>query len=301
MSAPRRSMWSCASRPRPSRPRGAGPRLTEPCAPVRRGPLAARPCSFDHAGRGPSCRRPVRVHPDRSRSTRLGGACMDLDEYCLRQDDLIRISAEQGSRFAKLVAGDFNPIHDADSKRFCVPGDLLFALVLNHYGLSEQMQFRFRGMVAADQPLVFAAVEGPELSIAGPEGRVYLEVERKGATSRHAELIEALTRRYVAFSGHNFPHVLQPLLERHGVMFNPERPLIIYDSMGFSLSRLALTPEQTEGLALTLAHSELAVPDKRGVVNLEFSIDVPESWCWRGSVCHGRKRLDTISCCVTAD
>src|SRR5690625_7513137 len=96
---------------------------------------------------------------------------MDLDEYCLRQDDLIRISAEQGSRFTKLIAGDFNAIHDADSKRFCVPGDLMFALVLNHYGLSEQMQFRFRGMVAANQPLDFAAVESPELRIDGTTGR----------------------------------------------------------------------------------------------------------------------------------
>ena len=67
----------------------------------------------------------------------------------------IIISAEQGSSFAKAVSNDFNPIHDADSKRFCVPGDLLFALVLQRYGLSQEMSFNFSGMVSADTDLCF--------------------------------------------------------------------------------------------------------------------------------------------------
>jgi hypothetical protein len=61
----------------------------------------------------------------------------------------VLISPDQGSRFAKDIAGDFNPIHDADSRRFCVPGDLLFALVLARYGVSACMHCRFVGMVGA--------------------------------------------------------------------------------------------------------------------------------------------------------
>ena len=70
----------------------------------------------------------------------------------------LTISAEQGSRFAKTISNDFNPIHDADSKRFCVPGDLLFALVLQRYGLSQNMSFQFSGMVSAETALEFPRV-----------------------------------------------------------------------------------------------------------------------------------------------
>src|SRR5690554_7002640 len=72
---------------------------------------------------------------------------MFLDPYHTQTGSTIRIAAQQASDFAKRVAGDFNPIHDAGARRFCVPGDLLFALVLSRFGLSRHMDFRFRSMV----------------------------------------------------------------------------------------------------------------------------------------------------------
>ena len=42
---------------------------------------------------------------------------------------------------------DYNPLHDKDAKKFCAPGDLLFSLVLDRYGISERMEFTFAGMV----------------------------------------------------------------------------------------------------------------------------------------------------------
>ena len=64
---------------------------------------------------------------------------MFLNPYHSANNTKIIISAEQGSSFAKDISNDFNPIHDPGSKRFCVPGDLLFALVLGRYGISEKM------------------------------------------------------------------------------------------------------------------------------------------------------------------
>ena len=64
---------------------------------------------------------------------------MFLERYHATQNGLVLISATQASRFAKEVAGDFNPIHNPDARRFCVPGDLLFALLLSHFGLSRQL------------------------------------------------------------------------------------------------------------------------------------------------------------------
>lgn len=179
----------------------------------------------------------------------------------------VRISAQQGSRFAKDIAGDFNPIHDAASSRFCVPGDLLASLVLGHYGLSEHMHFTFRGMVDADDPLRFPENAGAAFDVADAAGRVYLHVERSGASVTERKAVERFIRRYVAFSGQTFPHYLQPLMAEHGVMFNPDRPFVIYDQMGFDLHDLDFDAPAPE-----LTRSTLEATGRRGEVVLEFAI-----------------------------
>ncbi|HKJ94601.1 MAG TPA: DUF3581 family protein, partial [Gammaproteobacteria bacterium] len=161
---------------------------------------------------------------------------MFLDEYHQISDGEIRITPTQASRFAREIAGDYNPIHDPDARRFCVPGDLLFALILHYCGLHERMTFRFRDMLTGPNPLLLPDTDDATIRVADSQGRTYVEVERGGAVIRDPERIAAFTRHYVSFSGRNFPHFLHPLLAREGVMFNPDRPLVIYDSMGFELS-----------------------------------------------------------------
>ena len=192
---------------------------------------------------------------------------MFLDEFHTPAGGRVSISAEQASRFAKGVAGDYNPIHNPDARRFCVPGDLLFALVLGRFGLSQRMDFRFLNMVGDGTPLCFQEGDDGRIRVCDEGGKCYLEVERSGEVTRDEAVVEAFTRCYVAFSGKNFPHYLKPLMEAQGVMFNPRRPLVIYDSMGFSLERLDdLAP------ALELSNSSLEVNGKRGDCLLEFRI-----------------------------
>ncbi|MGE4534295.1 MULTISPECIES: DUF3581 domain-containing protein [Halomonas] len=193
---------------------------------------------------------------------------MFLDEFHTLAGDRITISAEQASRFAKGVAGDYNPIHNPDARRFCVPGDLLFAMVLARFGLSQRMEFRFLNMVGDGTPLRFREHEDGVIRVCDDADKCYLEVTRSGETTRDEAVVEAFTRCYVAFSGKNFPHYLKPLMEEKGVMFNPRRPLVIYDSMGFSLERLdGLAP------ALELRDATLEVNGKRGDTLLDFRID----------------------------
>jgi hypothetical protein len=192
---------------------------------------------------------------------------MFLDSYYTQTDSRIRITAQQASDFAKGIAGDFNPIHDPQARRFCVPGDLLFALVLSRFGLSREMDFHFRSMVGDGTSLCLKEHESGHIDVSDDDGKRYLDVSRSGATTRDESAVEAFTRCYVAFSGKNFPHVLKPLLEEKGVMFNPRRPLVIYDSMGFSLQRLNLFRPSLE-----LVESSLAVNGKRGDVTLQFRI-----------------------------
>jgi len=203
---------------------------------------------------------------------------MLLDAYHDTDGDRVRISRRQASRFAKDVAGDFNPIHDVDARRFCVPGDLLCSLVLARYGVSSEMAFNFSDMVGDGVELIFPAEPGAEFDIRDSAGRVYLEVRRSGETCSDPALTAPFIRQYAAFSGTNFPHVLQPLLARHGVMFNPERPLIMYRGMGFSLDDLADGDLTTE-----LSDADLEADARRARVRLAFVIRRGDRVAGRGS------------------
>ncbi|MFW5970220.1 MAG: DUF3581 family protein [Halofilum sp. (in: g-proteobacteria)] len=189
--------------------------------------------------------------------------------YASDSDGGVRVSAGQASAFAKDVAGDYNPLHDVGARRFCVPGDLLCALVLGRYGLSQRMTFAFRDMVGAGEALYLPEAESETGSIAvrDTDGGVYLEVERAGSVCHDPRIIERFIRAYAAFSGKTFPHYMIPVLEEHGVMFHPDRPLVIYDGMGFELQTFEFTQP-----ALELADRTLAVDGKRGSATLRFDM-----------------------------
>lgn len=169
--------------------------------------------------------------------------------------------------FAKEIAHDFNPLHDVDAKRFCVPGDLLFSLVLEKYGLSQNMHFTFSGMVGHGVLLNFPDSDAERIDVTDSQGKTYLQIERSGAVNRSRELIEALIRDYVAFSGQNFPYVLVPLLAREKVMFNIDRPLVIYESMTLSFRHVDFRQPVLETL-----EPEMEVNGKRATAYLHFRI-----------------------------
>ncbi|MAZ05112.1 MAG: hypothetical protein CME81_01700 [Halomonas sp.] len=191
---------------------------------------------------------------------------MFLDRFHSVQDGQVIISALQASQFAKEIAGDFNPIHDPDARRFCVPGDLLFAIVLARFGLSENMSFRFRSLLGEGVPLRFVETENA-IEVCDDAEKVYIEVARSGARTQDKQLIEDITRAYVAASGKNFPHTLKPLMESNGVMFNPDRPMVMYESMSLALDSLDLPSP-----GLKLHQATLDAAGKRGNVLLEYQL-----------------------------
>ncbi|WP_100637814.1 DUF3581 domain-containing protein [Marinobacter salexigens] len=190
------------------------------------------------------------------------------DRFYTIQDGRVHISASQASQFAKEVAGDFNPIHDPDARRFCVPGDLLFAVVVSRFGLSKHMTFQFRALLGDGIPLEFHEIGDETIEVCDQNGKVYMEVTRGGETTRDEQVIEEFIRCYVAASGKNFPHTLKPLMESKGVMFNPDRPMVMYESMSIALESLdASSPE------LELHNADLEDSGKRGNVTLEYRLN----------------------------
>jgi hypothetical protein len=197
---------------------------------------------------------------------------MFLKEFYCIHDGNISISAEQASAFAKEMAHDFNPLHDADAKRFCVPGDLLFSLALEKYGLSQNMHFTFSGMVGQGVLLNFPDSDADLIDVTDNQGKIYLQIERSGDLSRDSALIESFTRDYVAFSGQNFPYVLVPLLAEKNVMFNLNRPLVIYESMTLSFHHLNF-----QQASVDMMEPKMEVNGKRASAFLHFQIKAGEN------------------------
>ncbi|WP_316365219.1 DUF3581 family protein [Candidatus Thiodiazotropha sp. CDECU1] len=189
---------------------------------------------------------------------------MVLANYFTAEGNKVQFTRDQASRFAKEIANDFNPLHNTEAKMFCVPGDLLFAVALNHLGLSQQMHFTFSGMVR-DQAVIFPDSSASLIQVVDEAGKQYLSIEREGETTHDPLLIDHLSSRYVAFSGMAFPHILVPLMAAEGVMINPARPLVIYQSMEIDLNRLDLNDPQLESTG-----SSLDVQGKKGMVRLDF-------------------------------
>ncbi|MFC3031945.1 DUF3581 family protein [Pseudoalteromonas fenneropenaei] len=202
-----------------------------------------------------------------------------LAPFYQQEENTIVISREQGSAFAKQIADDFNPLHDVDAKKFCVPGDLLFSLVLEKYGVSNNMAFSFAGMVDETSKLVLPE-SGNELKITSAE-KTMLIVEREGENSQQASLIDSLISNYVAFSGTTFPHVIIPLMAEQSVMINPARPMVIYESMSIVLDTLAL-----DAVTLVAGKHEFSFDGKRGKIVLRFDLKNGEQ-----IVGHGEKHM----------
>jgi hypothetical protein len=192
---------------------------------------------------------------------------MFLENYCRISDDKISFTRQQASDFAKQIADDFNPLHDIDAKRFCVPGDLLFALILERAGLHQEMSFTFSGMVTDATTLNIPTEITTSASIVDDKQKEYLQMSVAGGCTKNSQSIESLTRAYVEFSGHTFPHILVELMKECQVMINPTRPMVMYESMSIHLDNLDF-----QDITLRLSSTTLDIEGKRGNACLSFDL-----------------------------
>lgn len=190
---------------------------------------------------------------------------MFLNEFYSQKDSSFRFTQQQASRFAKTVANDYNKIHDVDNKRFCVPGDLLFAVSLAKFGLSETMKINFTGMVKNDVDLQFSPRLNNKTTIVNADEQAFMELELGGNTSYDEEIISKIIKEYVQFSGKNFPDIMVPLMRSENLMFNPARALIMYKCMQINLTRV-----DVKSIALKFDEAIINVQGKRATVTFKF-------------------------------
>jgi len=206
---------------------------------------------------------------------------MFIEQFSPIDNDKISFTRQQASDFAKEVADDFNPLHDADAKRFCVPGDLLFSVIIAKAGLYQTMSFDFSGMVNDGIELTFPTDINHRFDIKDNRDKICLSVHAEGPRTTNQNLINALTKAYVNFSGHTFPDILVKLMAEKKVMINPARPMVMYQGMEINLMRLDI-----ESLTLQLAQTSLTIEGKRGDAWLEFDLI-----CGDEVVGHGKKHM----------
>ncbi|TLU67197.1 DUF3581 family protein [Thalassotalea litorea] len=192
---------------------------------------------------------------------------MFIRQFYQNKDAKVCFSRQQASDFAKNVADDFNPLHDIEAKRFCVPGDLLFAVILDKSGLNQEMSFTFSGMVTDANELYFPNAVSGSARVTDDKDKTYLSIDVGGKNSRCETLTESLVRSYVAFSGDTFPHILGDLMRENSVMINPARPMVMYESMKIHLSTVDVTEVS---LKFNKKETELTVDGKRGKARLVF-------------------------------
>lgn len=192
---------------------------------------------------------------------------MIIKNFCSISDNKVSFSRQQASDFAKKIADDFNPLHDIDAKRFCVPGDLLFAVALEKAGLHQKMSFTFSAMVSNDIALNFPEVINKTFSIKDDNEKEYLDISVAGQKTNNKLLIHSLIDAYVGFSGQTFPHILGQLMASNNVMINPTRPMVMYESMSLELNSLDITD-----ITLVLSQTNLTLNGKRGSACLEFDL-----------------------------
>lgn len=190
-----------------------------------------------------------------------------LDNFYKTDGEIITVQPKQASKFAKEVSDDFNPLHDPENKRFCVPGDLLFAITLAKYGLSKKMVFKYTGMVGKEAKLIYPEKIASQFVLNDTKGKECLVADISGEVITDLSAIESFTKAYVAFSGHSFPHILVPLMKENNMMINPARPMVIYESMAFEFETLNLTSP-----TLALTSNNLDVNGKRGTVKINFNL-----------------------------
>jgi len=206
---------------------------------------------------------------------------MFIEKYSSIDIDQISFTRQQASDFAKQVADDFNPLHNIDAKRFCVPGDLLFSIIIAKAGLHQTMSFDFSGMVNEGVELTFPKKINDRFDIKDSKDKTYLTINASGERTKNPTLIDSLTKAYVDFSGHTFPDLLVQLMADKKVMINPARPMVMYQSMEINLHHLNIN-----SLSLKLAKTSLTIEGKRGDAWLEFDL-ISEG----DVVGHGKKHM----------
>lgn len=180
----------------------------------------------------------------------------------------------RASRFAKSVAGDFNPLHDEGHSRFCVPGDLLFAALVSRYGLRANTNVSFANMLSARAFVRLPADDDESVHLFDERDREVLGWFSRGERIADGDFARQLVLQYVRFSGETFPDILVPMMREANVMVNTKRPLAIYKDMAITLDAAAVLTGIKDGCELLLAPDEhtFSVTDKKGAARLQFKI-----------------------------
>jgi len=201
---------------------------------------------------------------------------MKLSDYFSIHEGTVSFTEQQASAFAKGIAGDFNPLHDPGNRRFCVPGDLLFCVLLGQYGVAQSTAVQFSGMLDGSTRMKLPDEAAGHTHILDVNNKALLSLSLEQTRYTNPAFISGLSEQYVQFSGQTFPDILVPLMRDANVMINPDRPMVIYKDMSININADAATLVNNftadDDMQLQLADTDISVAGKKAAVRLQFAI-----------------------------
>ena len=215
---------------------------------------------------------------------------MKISDYFLEDGNAVYFEEAQASRFAKNVAGDFNPIHDPGSRRFCVPGDLLFSVLLSRFGVAAKTTVEFSGMLDGKTRMILPTSAGDIIDIVDSKERALMSMTQAGVRFIDDDFVAQLCHAYVKFSGQTFPDILVPLMKSADIMINPDRPLVIYKDMTITFNDSANELFHTADESSALSHLREPIGDRLQLMSLGNEIEV-----------NGRKGSVKLSFAIESD
>ena len=149
-----------------------------------------------------------------------------------------------------------------------MPGDLVFSEAIRRYGLHQSMEFNFLEMLSADSPIRYSNERSKSYQyVSNRNEKKVMDIHIEGSQIENNSLADEFTQAYVRFSALSFPTILVPLMKKHHVMINVDRPLIVYKSMSFNIFQTGF-----DHINIELIESTLEVDGKRGNACFIFSM-----------------------------
>lgn len=190
---------------------------------------------------------------------------------CIQPDqignDVFRFIPTACSAYARNVAKDFNPIHSHLAKKYCVPGDLIFALITEMHGAHNYMRVDFLNRVGAECKLFFDT-KRIALALLDVDKKLYAELATAGDKSVCPKRLKTVSNVVVSCTSGYFPYKLIDNLREENVMLSIRRSMVMLKSIEVELRNI----HSASSLVAKYQSSGLELSGKRGEVKVYFQL-----------------------------
>lgn len=190
--------------------------------------------------------------------------CIKTDQL---DDSLFKFNAVACDAYARNVVKDFNPIHNHLAKNYCVPGDLIFALMVERGGVHGSMRMDFLNRVGKDSEYIFVSGKAG-MALLDRGNKVQAQLIGSGDASVCVKCISAVSDAVLSCTSSYFPYKMMRSLRAENLMLSGCRSLVILKSIEVNVSDLHFASD----LTAVFCSSSLRHSGRRGTIDAHFQL-----------------------------